>query len=101
MHPCRKFFIEQKIILFFFQTLDGIDVTEINLQWLRAQMGLVQQEPILFDCSIHDNIAYGDNNRSIPMNEIISAARNANIHDFISSLPKVSSFNEYLCGGTN
>jgi ATP-binding cassette subfamily B (MDR/TAP) protein 1 len=41
--------------------------------------------------SIHENIAYGDNNRNdIPMEEIIEAAKNANIHDFIQRLPKVS-----------
>ena len=53
-------------------------------------MGIVQQEPILFDCSISDNIAYGDNSRVVPMDEIISAAKQANIHEFISALPDVS-----------
>ncbi len=54
-------------------------------------MGIVSQEPVLFDTSIADNIAYGDNSRHVPMNEIIQAARGANIHEFISSLPDVSS----------
>jgi ATP-binding cassette subfamily B (MDR/TAP) protein 1 len=41
--------------------------------------------------SIKENIAYGDNNRNdIPMEEIIEAAKNANIHDFIQTLPQVS-----------
>ena len=53
-------------------------------------MGLVSQEPVLFDVSIQDNIAYGDNNREVPLIEIIEAARNANIHQFIDSLPNVS-----------
>jgi len=53
-------------------------------------MGLVSQEPILFDCSIAENIAYGDNSRTVGMDEIITAAREANIHNFIESLPKVS-----------
>ena len=69
--------------------MDAHDITKINLQWLRSQLGLVQQEPVLFDTSIRANIAYGDNSREIPMHEIIQAAKDANIHDFISSLPQV------------
>jgi ABC-type multidrug transport system fused ATPase/permease subunit len=54
-------------------------------------VGLVSQEPILFDMSIRENIAYGDSSRDdIPMEEIIEAAKNANIHDFIQELPDVS-----------
>ena len=53
-------------------------------------MGLVSQEPVLFDATIQENIAYGDNSREVPMNEIIEAARNANINEFIQSLPDVS-----------
>ena len=46
---------------------------------------------MLFDMSIRDNISYGDNNRgTIPIEEIIEAAKNANIHDFIQLLPDVS-----------
>ena len=48
------------------------------------------QEPILFDRSIGENIAYGDNSRDVPMDEIIKAARDANIHSFIETLPDVS-----------
>jgi ABC-type multidrug transport system fused ATPase/permease subunit len=54
-------------------------------------MGLVQQEPVLFNLSIRDNIAYGDNSRQITQDQIEAAARMANIHDFIISLPKVHS----------
>ena len=53
-------------------------------------MGLVQQEPVLFNLSIRDNIAYGDHNRSITQEDIENAARTANIHQFITSLPKVT-----------
>ncbi|XP_052792183.1 ATP-dependent translocase ABCB1-like isoform X2 [Mya arenaria] len=67
--------------------LDGHNLTDLNLQWLRSQIGIVSQEPTLFDRTIAQNIAYGDNNRDIPMDEIIAAARKANIHDFIASLP--------------
>jgi ABC-type multidrug transport system fused ATPase/permease subunit len=61
-----------------------------NLFRLRSQVGIVSQEPILFDCSIAENIAYGDNSRTPGMDEIIKAARDANIHEFITSLPDVS-----------
>lgn len=53
-------------------------------------MGIVSQEPILFDTTIAGNIAYGDNSRVVSMDEIIAAARQANIHNFIESLPSVS-----------
>ena len=76
-------------ILSWFQTLGGADVKTLNVQHLRAQIGIVSQEPVLFDRSLAENIAYGDNDREVNMNEIIAAARAANIHDFISSLPNV------------
>lgn len=60
-----------------------------NVAWLRAQLGIVSQEPILFDYSIRDNIAYGDNSRNVSLDEIIAAARKANIHSFIENLPQV------------
>ena len=54
-------------------------------------VGIVFQEPILFDMSIRENIAYGDNIREeIPMEEIIRAAKDANIHDFVQCLPNVN-----------
>ena len=69
--------------------LHGKALPSLNIQWLRSQMGLVQQEPILFDNSIKENIAYGDNTREVQMPEIIEAAKQANIHSFITSLPAV------------
>ena len=75
---------------FGFQLLDGHEAKKLNIQWLRAQLGIVSQEPILFDCSIADNIAYGDNSRPVTMPEIVSAAKAANIHPFIETLPHVS-----------
>jgi len=72
------------------QLVDGHRVDSLHLQWLRRQIGIVSQEPILFDCSIRDNIAYGDNFREVTMDEIIEAARKANIHSFIETLPQVS-----------
>lgn len=58
----------------------------MNIPWLRAQIGIVSQEPILFDKNIRDNIAYGDNSREMQMEEIVRAAEQANIHNFIKSL---------------
>ena len=60
----------------------------MNIQWIRSCFGLVSQEPILFDLTIAENIAYGLEN--IPMEDIINAATKANIHHFIEQLPQVS-----------
>ncbi|XP_060726456.1 ATP-dependent translocase ABCB1-like [Tachysurus vachellii] len=68
--------------------MDGVDTKKLNLAWLRSQLGLVSQEPILFDCTITENIQYGDNSRVVSQAEIEEAAKNANIHDFILSLPE-------------
>lgn len=70
--------------------LDDADIRDITLTNLRRQLGIVSQEPILFDRSIRENIAYGDNSRMISEQEIIAAAKKANIHNFITSLPMVS-----------
>jgi ABC-type multidrug transport system fused ATPase/permease subunit len=69
--------------------VDENDVKELNLKWLRSQIGLVSQEPVLFDLSVRDNIAFGDTTRNVSDTEVEKAAREANIHEFISSLPKV------------
>jgi ATP-binding cassette subfamily B (MDR/TAP) protein 1 len=50
-------------------------------------MGLVSQEPVLFEGSISDNIAYGDVRKDVPMDDIIQVAQKANIHKFITTLP--------------
>ncbi|XP_048009077.1 ATP-dependent translocase ABCB1 [Megalobrama amblycephala] len=68
--------------------VDGNDTKNVNLAWLRAQMGLVSQEPILFDCTIAENIQYGDNSRVVTQEEIEEAAKKANIHNFILGLPE-------------
>ncbi|XP_022253939.1 multidrug resistance protein 1-like, partial [Limulus polyphemus] len=67
--------------------LDTTDVKELNVAALRSHIGIVSQEPVLFSYSIRENICYGDNCREVTMDEIISAARKANIHEFIKSLP--------------
>ncbi|KAM9387494.1 ATP-binding cassette sub-family B member 5 [Phaethornis superciliosus] len=67
---------------------DGWDTRSLHLQWLRSRLGLVSQEPILFDCSIAENIQYGDNSRVVSQEEIEAAAKAANIHTFIEKLPE-------------
>lgn len=66
-------------------TIDGNDVRKLTLQSLRNQIGLVQQDVYLFCGSIRENIAYGRPDAS--MEEIIEAAKKANIHEFIMGLP--------------
>ncbi|UJR28455.1 hypothetical protein I4U23_009695 [Adineta vaga] len=68
--------------------IDQKDISSLNLQWWRSQIGFVSQEPILFDASIRDNIAYGDTTRDIQMDEIQEAAKKANISRFIENLPE-------------
>ena len=65
--------------------IDGQDIRELTLESLRNQIGLVQQDVYLFCGTIRENIAYGKPGAS--MEEIEDAARKANIHDFIMSLP--------------
>ncbi|XP_075977925.1 ATP-dependent translocase ABCB1-like [Anticarsia gemmatalis] len=67
--------------------LDGIPLPNLLLSEARGAFGLVSQEPTLFDYSIEDNIKYGDNSRSPSHQEVVEAAKQANIHDFIVSLP--------------
>ena len=59
------------------------------MQWLRSQIGLVSQEPILLDTTIADNIRYGANFREVSDEEVEIAAKSANIHNFIMTLPQV------------
>ncbi|KAK2584732.1 hypothetical protein KPH14_007064 [Odynerus spinipes] len=68
-------------------TLDRRDISSVSLAALRSQLGVVGQEPVLFDRTIAENIAYGDNSRRVPMDEIIEASKKSNIHSFVSSLP--------------
>lgn len=67
--------------------LDGVELQRFKLSWLREQMGLVSQEPILFNDTIRANIAYGKQGNATE-NEIIEAATSANAHNFISGLPQ-------------
>lgn len=67
--------------------LDGVEIQNLNIRWLRKQMGLVSQEPVLFNETIRSNIAYG-RQEEVSEDEIIAVAKAANAHSFISSLPQ-------------
>lgn len=64
---------------------DGVDIRQLCIHDLRAQMGIVSQEAILFNDSVRNNIAFGNDNVSI--DDIVAAAKAANAHDFISAMP--------------
>jgi ATP-binding cassette subfamily B (MDR/TAP) protein 1 len=62
--------------------VDGVDIREMDVKYLRNTIALVGQEPVLFDASVAENIAFGKDGAS--KEEIISAAKIANAHEFIS-----------------
>jgi len=66
--------------------LDGRDIRELNLRWLRQQIGMVSQEPVLFATSILENIMYGRDNAS--REEVEEATKSANAHSFIAQFPE-------------
>ncbi|XP_077228538.1 putative multidrug resistance protein [Tasmannia lanceolata] len=81
---------------------DGIGIKTIQLKWLRHQIGLVSQEPILFGTSIKENIMFGKEGASTE--EVVSAAKAADAHNFIIQLPKgydtqVGQFGVQMSGG--
>jgi ATP-binding cassette subfamily B protein len=67
-------------------TLDGVDVREIPLHQLRTHVGVALQEPVLFSGTIRDNIRYG--RPDAMQEEIVTAARAAQAHDFITEFPE-------------
>lgn len=83
------------------QLIDGHPSHEINVQFLRSQIGVVSQEPVLFDRTIAENIQYGANTQSITMDEIIVASKKAYLHDFVMNLPDVSAINQIQFSNCN
>jgi len=65
--------------------LDGTPITDLNIKWLRAQIGLVSQEPVLFSGTIADNIRYGKPDAT--MEEVVKAAKASNAHKFVKKFP--------------
>lgn len=68
-------------------TLDGHDIRTLNIQWLRSLIGIVEQEPALFATTIAENIRFG--RPGVSMEDIIHAAKEANVYNFIMELPQV------------
>lgn len=66
--------------------MDDQNLKELDLTWLRDNIGVVSQEPILFGTTIAENIKYGKQNAT--QEDIEKAAKKANAHTFITSLPK-------------
>jgi subfamily B ATP-binding cassette protein MsbA len=67
-------------------TIDGVDIRDVTIESLRRQIGIVNQDTILFHDTIANNIRYGDQDKD--KEEIIAAAKAANAHDFILAQPK-------------
>lgn len=65
--------------------VDGVDIKDLQLRWLRTQIGLVSQEPALFATSIRENILLGKDNATIE--EVIEAAKRSNAHTFVEQFP--------------
>ncbi|XP_073321277.1 ATP-binding cassette sub-family B member 10, mitochondrial [Pagrus major] len=70
-------------------SIDGHDIRDLNPYWLRSHIGTVSQEPVLFSCSIRDNIAYGAvDPEAVTTEDIYRAARVANAYNFIEAFPQ-------------
>ena len=73
--------------------LDGRDIRTLDINWLRSNIGLVSQEPTLFNLSIYENVCFGDVSRAnISMNEIVDVCTQSNINNRIENLPEVIEF---------
>ncbi len=76
--------------------IDGSDISMFNVRWLRSKIGIVSQEPVLFDMTIAENIKYGSWDKEISEDDVIEAAKAANIHDFIISTTRVINNNLFI-----
>ncbi|KAI8077272.1 P-loop containing nucleoside triphosphate hydrolase protein [Gilbertella persicaria] len=67
--------------------LDGHDIKDINVRWLRSKIGVVSQEPVLFNMTVRQNLLMGTLEKDVSEKTIIAACKEANCHTFISQLP--------------
>jgi ABC-type multidrug transport system fused ATPase/permease subunit len=68
--------------------LDGHNVKDLNVKWLRQQIGVVSQEPVLFNMTVRQNLLMGTENQDISESIIVEACKEANCHTFITQLPE-------------
>ncbi|GBG24499.1 ABC transporter B family member 3 [Hondaea fermentalgiana] len=100
---CGKSTVTQLLMRFYDPTqgrvtLDGADIRDLNLAWLRNTIGLVSQEPILFATSIYANIVYGaPEGAEVTHEEVVAATKAANAYDFIMEL--TDGFDSYVGEG--
>lgn len=85
-------------------TLDGHDIKDLNVEWLRQSIGVVNQQPVLFNTTIRENIRMGSPMDHVSDEDIIAAAKEANCHHFIMKLPQgystsVGEHGDMLSGG--
>jgi ATP-binding cassette subfamily B (MDR/TAP) protein 1 len=76
-----------------FVRIDGFDIKTLQLKWMRQHIGVVSQDHALFGTSIMENLMFGKNKAS--MDEVISAAKAANAHGFITQLP--NGYDTHVC----
>ena len=72
-------------LVYYKVTINGREISTYNLHWLRKHIGVVSQEPVLFNASIAENISFGC--EDVTMEDIVQAAKSSNAHDFISQMP--------------
>uniref|UniRef100_A0A8D3BT12 ATP binding cassette subfamily B member 10 n=1 Tax=Scophthalmus maximus TaxID=52904 RepID=A0A8D3BT12_SCOMX len=85
---CGKSTLVSLLLRLYDTDADGHDIRDLNPYWLRRHIGTVSQEPVLFSCSIRDNIAYGaEAPEDVTAEDVYRAARVANAYDFIQTFP--------------
>ena len=75
-------------------SIDGVDVRDLNVKALRTMVGVVAQEPILFDGSLEENVRLGRDD--VTHKEIVQALKLANAYNFIHALPQVITFIAFI-----
>ncbi|KAK3245288.1 hypothetical protein CYMTET_45132, partial [Cymbomonas tetramitiformis] len=78
-------------------TLDDVDLLSINVKWLRSQIGLVGQEPVLFAGSVTENVTYGKMDAT--QEDVVNACKQANAHAFVEAFPQ--GYNTHVGTGGN
>ena len=68
--------------------VDDYNIQSLNVPLMRSKLGIVTQEPVLFNRTIAENIKYGDITRNVSIEEVIEAAKKSNIHNFVKNLPQ-------------